>query len=444
MKKIATLSLLLISACSLAPDYQRPVTETPKEWSIQQSSNEQLTKDWWKKFGSSELDRLVDESLTNNKDIEAGLARIEQARAASKIAGSNLLPNVDASASTSENYQSTGTQRNSTNAGISVGYEVDLFGRNRANAEAATLREKATIFDHDSLTLLVASDVVNYYADYLSLSDRIAIAGKNLDNGKKVLKIVQAKYDEGRISALELSQQKAALANLETAIANLNNQRNITRSQLAILTGKPPQDIALAGNTITELSVPSVKPIQPGELLDRRPDIRAAEENLKAANLDIGAAKAEFFPRLQIGADTGLTLNPATLAANILASLAQPIFSGGALEGNLEQTEARKKELVANYSGAVLGAYKEVEDALSTVKASGTSITSSGVAKTNSQKAYDIAKIRYDEGKTDFQTLLDTQGSLFSAEDNYYSAEADSVKSAVALYKALGGGWRED
>lgn len=448
MKKLVALSLLIVSACSLVPEYERPATAAPTNWSTSQKANTELTKDWWKKYNNSELDNLISQALTNNKDLEAGIARIQQARAASKIAGSNLLPNTSASASTSKDYESDGSNRSNYNTGLDINYEADLFGKNRANADAAESREKATIFDQDALTLVITSDIANYYADYLSMSDRIWVAQKNLENGKKVLNIVQAKYDEGKISALELSQQRTALANLESSITGLNNQRDIAKSRLAVLTGLPPQNIALTGKSITELNVPLVKPIQPGELLERRPDIRSAEENLKAANIDIGATKADFYPNLQIGANTALAAtglsNPASLAAGLLVSLTQSIFSGGALEGNLEQTEARKKELAANYSNLVITSYKEVEDALSSVNAAQQNIRSRTTAREQSQKAYDIAKIRYDEGKTDFQILLDTQSSLFGAEDNFYSGKADAVKASVTLYKSLGGGWQEN
>ncbi len=423
----------------------------PESWKNEVKSEPAISINakWWENYKSPELNSLITKALENNKDLEAGIARIEQARASAKIAGAGLYPGIGASGNASKTYtDSRGSgDRESYGGSLDVSYELDLFGRNRSGSDAAIMREKATIYDHDSLALVITSDVAAYYAQYLTLNDRLAVAENNLANGQAILKIVQARFDAGKISALELAQQKTSLASLETIISGLKNQRNIAQSQIAILTGAAPQNLKVEGTTITSLSAPSINPLLPGELLERRPDIKAAEAELVAANMDIGAAKAEFLPKLQLGINPAATAasfsDPVSLATAFIASLTQPIFTGGALEGNLERTEARKKELAANYAAKVLNSLKEVEDALSQVNSAEESLVSDTTARDESQKAYDIATLRYKEGRIDFQTLLDTQSSLYRTQDSYYQSLANKITAAISLYKSLGGGWGE-
>lgn len=449
-KQSALLIGLLLSACTLAPSYERPTVDAPAWRQGASETPTEIPSDWWKKFNSEELNQLVDQSLKANTDLQASLQRIEQSRAQRRIARSALYPSVDATGSyntnTVDRSSNDGTTK-SYRAGISASYELDLFGRNRANAMAAGERFEASKFDHDALALIVTSDTASVYAQLLSTEDRIAIAQKNLENSKQVMKIIQARYDAGRTSGLELAQQKTSLANTETGITNLIQQRDLLRSQLALLNGKPAQSFNVAAQTLDGFVIPEIAPGQPSELLERRPDIRNAESILKAANIDIGAARAEYFPSLDIGLSAALAATPAsapaTLTTGIVGSALAPIFHGGAIDANVEQTKARKEELVANYRGVVLNAFREVEDALAAAKAATARAESLKVAAGESQKAYNIAYIRFKEGSTDYQTLLDTERALFSAEDALFSARFDQVSAAVDLYKTLGGGWKE-
>ena len=195
------------------------------------------------------------------------------------------------------------------------------------------------------------------------------------------------------------------------------------------------------------LPVPPIAPGQPSSLLERRPDIRAAESDLLAANADIGAARAAFFPQFNIGLDLGIAAtplgDPATTTASLLGGLIAPIFKGGLLSGNLAYTEARKVELVETYRKTVLTSFKDVEDALSAVKAAGARETSLETAMNEARKAYDLSKQQYDVGSIDFQILLDSRRTMLAAEDNYIQTKNDRLAAAVDLYKALGGGWAE-
>ena len=245
-------------------------------------------------------------------------------------------------------------------------------------------------------------------------------------------------------SGLELAQQKASLANTETSIASLQQQSETLRNQLAVLTGQPPQNFNITATTLGGFVIPAVAPGQPSDLLERRPDIRTAEADLKAANIDIGAARAAYFPSLNIGLSSALSGSPSALTTGLVGSALAPIFEGGAIDANVEQSKARKQELIANYRGVILNAFKEVEDALSAQKSAAERVVSLQVAATQSQKAFDIASIRYKEGSTDYQTLLDTQRALFQAQDSLLQASFDQISASIDLYKSLGGGWKEE
>ena len=442
----------LLSGCSLIPNYERPVTDTPAGWTEGSVSEPTaIARDWWKNFGSEELNSLMAEALTNNNDLGAAIQRVEQARATLRSTSSSLLPNANASGQAgwqSVDAPNAKRQSDSTyNAGLTVGYELDLFGLNRANVEGDENRLLGSEFSRDATALVVMSDTAKGYFNVLNLEERLKIADKNLDSAKELLRIVQARYDAGATTALDVAQQKSDLASTEASRASVELQLKIARSALAILVGKPPQNLVIAGKDLRSLPVPVIAPGQPSTLLERRPDIRSAEASLMAANADIGAARAAFFPQLNIGLDAGIAAmpigDPATTTLSLLSGLTAPIFSGGLLEGNLAYTKARKAELVENYRKAVLVSFKDVEDALATVKASQQRETSLETAMNEARKAYDLSKQQYDVGSIDFQTLLDARQTMLLAENNYIQTKNDRLAASVDLYKALGGGWSE-
>ncbi len=234
---------LALSACSLAPNYQRPEMALPTGWSNVGGvgATQQNTSLFWQDLGSVELDRLIDQVLAQNLDLEAALQRIDQARAQAKIASSPLYPNVSASGSSSRTFQNP-KDTNSANIGGGVSYEVDLWGKNRNTAKSADFRLNATEFDRDALRLVVTSDATNFYAQVLSLNDRIRIAEFNLKNAEEILRIIEARFAQGGVSGLEVSQQRVAVNGFRIALATLVEQRSTTANALAILLGLAPQN----------------------------------------------------------------------------------------------------------------------------------------------------------------------------------------------------------
>jgi NodT family efflux transporter outer membrane factor (OMF) lipoprotein len=264
---------------------------------------------FWREFGNAELDQLVDIALTENLDLEAARQRIAQARAQAKVAASPLYPTINANGSASHTYQdskSTNQNPQATNVvgGGSGSYEIDLWGKNRHAATSADYRTEASRFDREAVSLVVAADVTNFYTQILSLNDRIRIAEFTLKNAKEILRIVEARFAQGSVSGLEVSQQRVAVNGFRTALASLVEQRTTTANALAILLGQAPQNLPVPKSGLASITMPPVNLTPPASLLTARPDIRSAEAGLRAANADIGAARAAFFPSLTLGLET--------------------------------------------------------------------------------------------------------------------------------------------
>jgi multidrug efflux system outer membrane protein len=403
-------------------------------------ATQQNTTLFWQEFGSADLNRLIDNALAQNLDLEAALHRIEQARAQAKIGAAPLYPSVSASASASRTFQDP-RDTNSARGGGSISYEVDLWGKNRNAAKSADYRVNASEFDREALRLVVTSDATNFYAQILSLNDRIRIAEFNLKNAEEILRIIEARFGQGSVSGLEVSQQRVAVNGFRTALTALVEARSTSANALAILIGRAPQNLPTPTAQLASLKMPQVNLTPPATLLTNRPDIESVEAGLRSANADIGVARAAFFPSLTLGLDTAISAGfggPAAAATSIASSLLAPIFTGGRLTGNLENVTARQKELAAQYQKTVLVAFQEVEDALAALKSNNEQAAISLESVKESQNAYDIAKARFDAGAIDYLTLLETQRSLYQAQDNQIAINQGQLQSFVQLRKALG------
>ena len=434
---------LALSACSLAPKYQQPAMTIPGGWSSVAGvgvDGQPSPTPFWQELGSADLNRLIELALAQNLDLEAALHRIDQARAQAKVASSALYPTINASGNASQTFQDPKNTQ-SVRGGASISYEVDLWGKNRNQAKSADYRTDASKFDRDALRLVVTSDVTNFYAFILSLNDRIRIAEFNLKNAEEILRIIEARFREGSVSGLEVSQQRVAVNGFRTSVTALNEQRSLTANALAILLGQAPQNLTPPNANLEALKMPQVNLTPPATLLTARPDIQSAESGLRAADADIGVARAAFFPSLTLGLDTAIAAGfggPAAAATSVVSSLLAPIFTGGRLTGNLETVTARQKELAAQYQKTVLVAFQEVEDALATLKSNNEQAAISLESVKESQNAYNIAKARFDAGAIDYLNLLETQRSLYQAQDNQVAIRERQIESFVQSRKAMG------
>ncbi len=352
-----------LAGCSFVPDYERPPTPTQPQWSTTPSAATAalpVSADWWQHFASPELDKLMAEAVAANQDLAAAIARIDQARANTRIAGASLLPNLGVSGLTS-GTRSHGSGRthdsSSGDALLTASYEIDLWGKNAAGLELAKHALNATSFDKEALALVVQSEVASTYFDAVSLQQRLAIARENLRAAQQVLKLVEIQMAQGAATALDLAQQRTAVATFEAQIPTLQQQLEADQSSLAILLGRAPGDTNVEVSNLDTLTLPAIAAGQPVELLGRRPDIAEAEASLESANADIGVARAAFYPSLTLSASaviSGLATSGTSTAAALAAGLVAPIFEGGQLEGQLDLTKARKQELIATYRQTVL------------------------------------------------------------------------------------------
>ncbi len=449
--------LALLSACSVGPDYQRPATAEPTQWSGHvEPIAPWPSLTWWQDFRSAPLDALMSQAERANFDIGAAMARVRQADAQAKIAGANLLPSVQASGGETRNRNNTTTPRSGgspkgveTLSGIlSASYELDFWGKYADAAEAAEATARASRFDQQTTALTVQATVADTYFTVSALSDRLNVAQGNLDIALHTLDAIQARVAAGTAAALDLAQQESVVAEQRAAIPPLTQQLRQNVNALAILVGRLPEDLSTASDGLTAISLPAVAAGLPSGLLTRRPDVQFAEAQLVAANANIKEAKASLFPDIQLTVQGGLqsaalasALNPSSGLYSLAASVTQPIFAGGALEAGIELEQARYDELVQTYQKAVISAFGDVENALVAVEMNGQQEAAQQIAVETAQRAYDIAQAQMFGGTIDIVTLLNTQRTLFQAQDSLVQVKLAHAQAVVGLFRALGGGW---
>lgn len=438
-----TSALLLLTACNLVPDFQKPDVETPAQWHDVGLTRQKSAVDpqWWRAFGSAQLNRLITESLLYNNDLAAARQRVEQARAQAKIAGANLWPSVGLQGDFTNTHNNTGDTQKETGQ-FTVAYEVDLWGANRARRDAGSARLLSSVFSRDALQLVVMSNVGQAYFNLLAVAENKRIATEFLDNVANVLAIVEARYQAGAVSAVDVVQQQTELATARASLDLQSQKYTLAENALAILLGHPPQQLSFGDERFFDMRLPTVSALQPVKLLERRPDVRQIEMDLIAANADIGVARAAFYPKLQLNLDALLASpQPAGMALAVASSVTQPLFQGGRLEGGLENAKARNAELVETYRKTILTAFKEVEDAATVRSNSTRRLQALADAVDKAGQAYQLSLDRYRLGLIDYQTLLSSQRSLLNAQNSQVQARQDVLVALVQLYQALGGGW---
>ena len=458
---------LFLTGCSLGPHYERPALDIPAAFRATADTAEAAwpAAEWWRNFASPELDGLIAQARAYNTDLAAAAARIVQADAQARIAGAPLLPTLNGTGDFT--YQRTGTgSRSGTSSlrlaggrsryfdsrsysiGLQVSYDLDFWGRNRALAEAARAEAVATRFDQETVALTVVTSVANTYFQVLAGQDRLRVAQRNLRDAERILGAFRARLTVGTANALDVSQQEALVAGQRAALPALRNTVEQQRIALGILVGMPPERLEVQGGSLEGLPLPAVAPGLPSELLARRPDVANAEAQLVAENANIRAARAAFFPSVQLTASGGLTsaalsaiTGPGTLVAQLAASLTQSIFDNGLRRGQLDQARGRYDELLAGYRRASLQAFTDVEQALTALRYAAEQETLERAALAVAQRSADIAAAQLQAGTIDIITSLNTQQTLFSDLDQLTQIRLARFQALVNLYKALGGGW---
>jgi multidrug efflux system outer membrane protein len=417
--------------------------------------------DWPRLFGSSELGNLADAALAGNFDIAAAAARIVQADAQATLAAASLFPTISGSGDAARRF-TPGTQRsrqppfvssvgNSFGLGLSASYMVDFWGRNRDLATAGSFNADASRYDRETVALTAQSAVANAYFQMLLAQDRLRLSRQNTATAENVLAAVRTRLQVGTGTALDVAQQESVLANQRAAIPSLEQTLQQARVQLAVLTGQAPGSLRITGGSLDRLVIPRVRPGLPSQLLLRRPDIATAESRLAAAGANVEAARKAFFPSISLSAQTGFEsitlanlLRPEALAASMAAGLTQPIFNGYGLQGQLQQAQGRDAELLANYRKTIVDALGDVETALIAMRQTAEHERLRAAVVASARRAYQITEERLREGTIDLVTLLNTQLTLFQAQDNLANTRFQRLQAAVALFQALGGGFTRE
>ena len=398
-------------------------------------------------FHSAELSALIARAASANTNVAIAAARIRQARALLRVARGAMLPVVSASAGeTADQTRGSRTTnvfdfRNAF-AGINISYDLDLFGAGRAQGDAARSRLRAALFDRDATLLVVQTEVARAYVQRAALAARIAFLQRNITQALELERIIRARFTAGDATRVDLGLQTIQVRELQTEGERLEQALDQTRTALAVLLGEEAPRFTLAPATLDSLTAPTIAPVQPGELVTRRPDIRAAEARIDAAGGDVRQARAAFFPQLTLSAGSlsQITLGtPLATTISLGAGLLAPIFNRGRLRGNLELSAAQQVESVEFYRQVLLTSLAEVENALSAVNRSSEREALLIDVVHEAQLTARLARMQYVGGEADFQHVLNAEQSLTEAEDARAVALQERLEAAIDLFKALGG-----
>jgi multidrug efflux system outer membrane protein len=445
----AVLLILLISGCTMGPNYTRPgeVTKTSEKISYHQqvAEGESVANlPWWEMFGDTVLQGLIKESIANNRNLRSALARIEEARINLTIVRSSLYPKVDYGGSGSYDNM-FGDNSSSSGSGalaLDVSYQVDLWGRIKRSNEAALQQMLATEEAYRNITITLVSEVASAYLLLRDVDNRLSISENTAETRRKSLDVIRAKYEAGIVAEVDVNQSEIQLADADASVKAFDRLRGQTENVINLLLSRPPRHIPRGLTLQKQIFPPEVPVGLPSELLDRRPDILLAEHNLHAQTARIGVAEALRYPQLNLTADLGGQFTSVTsFFANLGAQLFGPLYNAGAIQGRVDIEIARTKQLLNQYEQTFYTALREVEDALIAVRTyREESKVRIGQMK-SAKNAEDLSWVRYESGMTSYLEVLDVQRSLFSAELKASESLQMEYTSMITLYKALGGGW---
>jgi len=453
--------LLLLCGCAAqAPaPAQAPAVDVPAGWSAADAAGAAgvtatALDDWWRRFGDPPLNTWVRRALLNNPRVNTAQAALREARARQDTAAAALAPTLDASASAQQGTAGGDPTGERFQAGLGANWVPDLFGARRAALDASAAAARASAATLGDVQVQVATEVALGYIGLRATQTRLALARDNLANQQETLQITDWRRQAGLVSTLEVDQARAAVAQTEALLPTLQTRVTQGRHALALLAGLAPASLLGESDEPTPLAVP-VAPDGlaleiPAETLRQRADVRAAEHEVAAALARVGQARAQRWPSFAIGGSVGLnalTLGAlgqgASVVSSLLASVNLPLFDGGALRAQVRVQQAALEQAREAHRAAVLAALRDVEDALVALQGDRLRLVSLRVAAEAAVSASQLARQRFGSGLVDFQTVLDTQRTQFSAQDAVVSASADLGNDHVNLFKALGGGWRE-
>ncbi len=459
----ASLLCLLLSACAVGPRFRMPQTSVPARFAAapQDAPPAWPDKDWWRRFGSRELDQLITEAETHNFSIRIAVAQLQAANAEAEVAGAPLLPSVDANFSATDQHYGSGVAVSAVPGGSSqyinahqfstalqVSYELDFWGKNRDALRAAEANAAASRFNRDTVALTAVSAVATTWFQILSDRDGLSIAQRNLAAAEGLLAQLRAELRAGVVDAGTVAQQAALVAGERASLPNLQSQLRQQEIALGILVGKPPELLKLAPKSLAGLHVPPLMPGLPSALLTRRPDIAQAQATLIAANANVRSAVAAYFPSFSLTGSGGwqskqlnTLFTPESQLLSATAALTQPLFENGALSGQLAVSRATYRQDVAIYQQAVVKAFSDVETALTSLHFATQQEHEERTAVQRATIALDAVEAQLNAGTVSIGSVLTAQQTLLGDQNTLQQARLARFLAAVNLYEALGGGW---
>ncbi|MDR2429818.1 MAG: efflux transporter outer membrane subunit [Puniceicoccales bacterium] len=460
-KTILALALLplLTAGCAVGPDFETPKIDTPADWRIATPATAVANLPWWEVFKDKDLQILIQTGLEENKDIKIALARLEQATAAIHIATAAYLPSVDYSAGAHRSYgtQGPGTPRpHGFTLGGTVQWELDLWGRLRRLDESASAQYFATEASKNAVVLTLVSEIASGYFRLRLLDAQLALAQQTAQTRRRAYELAHNKFENGVGNLIDTRLFEAEMHSAQASISEFTRAIALQENALSVLLGRNPGAILRQRNAhaVTPDAYPTLPEIPagiPSGLLQRRPDILAAEQRVRAANAQVGAAIAEYFPRVSLTGALGF-INPSLahlLENNSMGrqgggTLLGPLFNGGAIHHNVRRTKAATREAVLTYENVALNAFREVNDALATLQSARQRITHLEKQTAALREATEKTRQAYESGTVSFLPVLDADRNLFNAQLLLLDTRTQELDATVKLYKALGGGWSTD
>ncbi len=455
---ILLLSTILLTGCMVGPNYVRPKVDVPASFRYEvKEAKETANTAWWGQFQDPVLDAMIEEALANNKNVKVAAANVEAAAAVLTQTRAPLFPQIGYSGSaTRQRLTEEGATpllgvpnpQNSYQMLATASWEIDLWGRIRRLSEAAQADLFANEEARRGVLLSLVSSVASNYIQLLGLDEQLLVAKRTLAVYDEWVKLFELQFKYGQVSQMNVEQARSQYETAAAQIPQIESQISQTENALSVLLGRNPGPVA-RGKTMEELTLPPVPAGLPSDLLARRPDIRQAEQNLIAANAQIGAAKALYFPTISLtglfgfaSSDLSKLFKGAARTWSYAGSFAGPIFTGGAISGGVKQAEAARKAALGNYELTIQNAFADAENAVvSRMKLSEQISAQERLVRANSEYVR-LSRLQYDEGYAPYSTVLQAEQQLFPSELNYAQYRAALFTSLVNIYKAMGGGWQ--
>ena len=448
---------LLLAGCSMAPDYQRP--EVPQGASWQVSSDAKTNLGWQQQFSDPTLQSLIRSALENNRDLRLAALNVQSYEAQYRIQRAAQLPTLAVGASSSRQQTSgdlngTGAEQISSQHSAEVGitaYELDLFGRVQSLKDQALETYLAQIETQRSTQISLVSSVASAYLTLVADQELLTLSQSTLDTEQESYQLTQKKFELGAASDMELAQSRTTLESARVSTAQYQRQVHQDRNALTLLLGTSLPSSLNLPTTLAEVNFAPIPVGAPSSLLQQRPDILAAEHSLKAANANIGAARAAFFPTITLTATAGTASNElghlfdgGTGTWSFIPQLNLPLFDGGKRVADLDVAEVSEKQAVATYEKSIQTAFKEVADTLGSQEYYQQQWEAQQELVKANQRYFELAEHRYAQGVDSYLTRLDAQRSLFSAHQALVSTRLAQLSNQISLFKAVGGGWQAE